>query len=152
MRCSKSHCASRHRGLAIEVRYRRHVDTPFWCCARRDSVTIRIRGRSAIASHQTFISADFGARRCGAGAPRVSMSMMSDVTIVPDPSAQSTLDGAAIRQYDELKLKIAAIGQAAMQRCKEIKDEEGARQFQPMLAHLAEDRFNLAVLGQFSRG
>ena len=78
--------------------------------------------------------------------------MMSDVTIVPDPSAQSTLDGAAIRQYDELKLKIAAIGQAAMQRCKEIKDEEGARQFQPMLAHLAEDRFNLAVLGQFSRG
>jgi predicted GTPase len=67
-------------------------------------------------------------------------------------SVRHGLSGDAIRAYDELKLKIAGIAQAAMQRCKGRKDEETARLYQALLARLAEDRFNLAVVGQFSRG
>jgi len=75
------------------------------------------------------------------------------------PSAQ--LNGAAARQerthealrrYDELKFELARIGQAGMQSCRELKDEEGERLYQSLLARLAEDRFNLAVLGPFNRG
>ncbi len=58
----------------------------------------------------------------------------------------------AFRNYDEFKLRIAAIAQAAMQCGRELGDEEGIRAHQRLLARLAEDRFNLAVLGNFSRG
>jgi hypothetical protein len=64
----------------------------------------------------------------------------------------SNIAGDALRRYDHLKLEIAAIGQAAMLQCAKDKDEEGERAFQRLLARLAEDRFNLAVVGPFSRG
>jgi GTP-binding protein EngB required for normal cell division len=60
--------------------------------------------------------------------------------------------GDAIRRYDDLKLEVAAIVQAAMLQCQKSKDAEGERSFQQLLARLAEDRFNLAVVGPFSRG
>ena len=64
----------------------------------------------------------------------------------------SNIAGDALRHYDHLKLEIAAIGQAAMLQCAKDRDEEGERAFQRLLARLAEDRFNLAVVGPFSRG
>jgi GTP-binding protein EngB required for normal cell division len=66
------------------------------------------------------------------------------------PETDFTAD--AIRHYDALKLEIGAIAQSAMLRCAKLKDEEGERDFQRLLARLAEDRFNLAVVGPFSRG
>ena len=60
--------------------------------------------------------------------------------------------GDAIRSYDALKLEMGAIAQAAMLQSEKDKDTEGAHAFQQLLARLAEDRFNLAVVGPFSRG
>lgn len=71
------------------------------------------------------------------------------------PQAASQISGIAsdaVRHYDDLKLEIAAIGQTAMLTCVKDRDEEGERAFQSVLARLAEDRFNLAVVGPFSRG
>jgi GTP-binding protein EngB required for normal cell division len=67
-------------------------------------------------------------------------------------SQMANFAGDAIRRYDDLKLEIAAIAQAAMLQCGKDKDPEGERSFQQLLARLAEDRFNLAVVGPFSRG
>jgi small GTP-binding protein len=58
----------------------------------------------------------------------------------------------AIRRYDETKFALASIAQAGMQLCRELTDEEGQRLYQSLLAKIAEDRFNLAVLGSFNRG
>jgi GTP-binding protein EngB required for normal cell division len=58
----------------------------------------------------------------------------------------------AIRRYDELKLEVGAIAQTAMLRCAKAKDQAGEREFQRLLARLTQDRFNLAVVGPFSRG
>jgi len=67
--------------------------------------------------------------------------------------APATIDGEeVVRRYDELKLEIARVGQRAMQLCRELGDQERVNQHQAVLARLAEDRFNLAILGQFSRG
>ncbi|MGH7780770.1 MAG: dynamin family protein [Candidatus Binataceae bacterium] len=57
-----------------------------------------------------------------------------------------------MRWYDDLKLEIAKIAQSAMHRCREFKDEESVHGYQLLLACLAEDHFNLAIVGQFSRG
>jgi GTPase Era involved in 16S rRNA processing len=58
----------------------------------------------------------------------------------------------ALRRYEQLKSEIAAIGQASLQICRELKDTEAERPYQSLLARIAEDRFNLAVLGAFNRG
>jgi predicted GTPase len=58
----------------------------------------------------------------------------------------------AIKSYDELKLAIGRIAQDAIQLCREVGDQERVSRHQAILARLVEDRFNLAVLGQFSRG
>jgi GTPase Era involved in 16S rRNA processing len=58
----------------------------------------------------------------------------------------------ALRRYEELKFELARIGQAGMQLCRELKDDENERLYQALLARIAEDRFNLAVLGPFNRG
>jgi GTP-binding protein EngB required for normal cell division len=72
---------------------------------------------------------------------------------MPEAAPQiSNIASDALRHYDRLKLDIAAIGQAAMHQCVKDKNEEGERAFQSVLARLAEDRFNLAVVGPFSRG
>ena len=65
---------------------------------------------------------------------------------------QSVSGAQAIGHYDQLKFEIAKVAQAAMQFCRELGDQELAVRYQSVLARLAEDRFNLAVVGQFSRG
>jgi GTP-binding protein EngB required for normal cell division len=58
----------------------------------------------------------------------------------------------ALRRYEKLKSELAEIGQAGMQLCRELHDQETERLYQSLLARIAEDRFNLAVLGHFNRG
>jgi len=58
----------------------------------------------------------------------------------------------ALRSYQTLNLELGSIVQAAMRLCRELNDEEGQRLYQALLARIAEDRFNLAVLGSFNRG
>jgi GTP-binding protein EngB required for normal cell division len=57
-----------------------------------------------------------------------------------------------LRSYMQVKLKIADIVTSAMHLAREQKDEEGALLAQKLLARIAEDRFNLAVVGLFNRG
>jgi small GTP-binding protein len=72
---------------------------------------------------------------------------------MPEAEPQITnLADAAIRRYDELKLELGALAQSAMLLCEKTRDEEGERALRQILARLAEDRFNLAVVGPFSRG
>jgi predicted GTPase len=72
---------------------------------------------------------------------------------IPDtPQQIANVAGQAIRRYDDLKLEVAAIAQATMLQCAKGKNEEGGRAFQRFLGRLAEVRFNLAVVGPFSRG
>src|SRR5579871_2817954 len=58
----------------------------------------------------------------------------------------------AIRHYDEMKFQLASVGQAGMQLCRELADDEGQQLYQSLLTKIAEDRFNLAMLGSFNRG
>ena len=58
----------------------------------------------------------------------------------------------ALRRYDQLKAELAALGQGGMQLCHELNDREGEHLYQALLARIAEDRFNLSVLGAFNRG
>jgi GTP-binding protein EngB required for normal cell division len=67
-------------------------------------------------------------------------------------SEMTTDAGATLRWYDDMRMKIARIGQRAMRECVHDHDAEGERTIQQLLARLAEDRFNLAVVGPFSRG
>ncbi len=77
----------------------------------------------------------------------------SVVNDMPDAAPQiANVAGEAIRRYDDLKLEVAAIAQAAMLQCAKSKDAEGEKPFRQLLGRLAEDRFNLAVVGPFSRG
>lgn len=57
-----------------------------------------------------------------------------------------------LEQYARLKLELAAIIRAILHIAEKRRDELTIRECRRLLARVAEDRFNLAVLGQFSRG
>jgi GTP-binding protein EngB required for normal cell division len=57
-----------------------------------------------------------------------------------------------LRTYLRRKQKCAAKIQDAYERARTLKRESIARDYQDLLAKLAEDRFTLAVVGQFKRG
>jgi GTP-binding protein EngB required for normal cell division len=57
-----------------------------------------------------------------------------------------------LKQYARIKMEIAGIVMAATNLAREEKDEENLRRGHRLLARIAEDRFNLAVVGQFNRG
>ena len=57
-----------------------------------------------------------------------------------------------LKQYARIKMEIAGIVIVATHLAREEKDEENLRRGQRLLARIAEDRFNLAVVGQFNRG
>ena len=58
----------------------------------------------------------------------------------------------ALEEYARLKLELAAIARAILHVAERRKHDQAIRDTRRLLARLAEDRFNLAVLGQFSRG
>jgi len=57
-----------------------------------------------------------------------------------------------LRDYDRFKLELAAIVRSVRQVAEGRKDKGKADECRKLLARLAEDRFNLVVVGQFSRG
>ena len=59
---------------------------------------------------------------------------------------------AALRHYSELKLDLAAIIRSLRQWLRAKNDGAGEAKCQTLMARVAEDRFNLAVVGQFNRG
>lgn len=65
----------------------------------------------------------------------------------------STTDRAAgLRDYVLAKQQVTAVIRAAEERLTAQGNREGADEFHALLVRLAEDRFNLAVVGQFKRG
>ncbi len=57
-----------------------------------------------------------------------------------------------LRQYGRLKTEIVSVVQTAFHLLDRERDHDAKRACQDLLARLAEDRFVLAVVGQFSRG
>jgi ribosome biogenesis GTPase A len=57
-----------------------------------------------------------------------------------------------LRQYTLAKQQVGELLRAALQFFEEIKEETSVEQCRALLVKLAEDRFNLAVVGQFKRG
>ena len=58
----------------------------------------------------------------------------------------------ALEQYGKLKLDIAGAVRTLLHFAERRKDEMAVGDCRRLLARLAEDRFNLAMVGQFSRG
>ena len=65
----------------------------------------------------------------------------------------TTIDQAArLRDYVIAKQEVTAIIRTAEQQLRSRGDTERAEEFHALVVKLAEDRFNLAVVGQFKRG
>jgi GTPase SAR1 family protein len=64
-----------------------------------------------------------------------------------EPRREDALSG-----YRRRKLELADMVRTVMHHARERRDEPTTRRVQSLLARLAEDRFQLAVVGQFSRG
>lgn len=72
---------------------------------------------------------------------------MSTLNVEENDAAPGDLE-----QHFQLKLEIASMIRTAMQLFHEAKDEPREHQARQLLSRLAEDRFNLVVVGQFKRG
>lgn len=57
-----------------------------------------------------------------------------------------------LRDYEELKFQLATLGRAVIAASPTPRDPAVDREYQTLVRRLAEDQFNLAVVGQFSRG
>lgn len=58
----------------------------------------------------------------------------------------------SLQAYEQLKLELADVIRSANILAREEKAEQLQRQYQELAVRLAEDQFNLAVVGQFNRG
>jgi small GTP-binding protein len=68
-------------------------------------------------------------------------------------TATTTRSGVgALEEYAKLKLQLAGIVRVLLHLAELRQDETAIGDCRRLLARLAEDRFNLAIVGQFSRG
>ena len=75
--------------------------------------------------------------------------------LMPDPLANNghhDADSETLRQYAKNKFKLAAQLRALSEIFNHRGNESRAEQCEELMTKLAEDRFTLAVLGQFKRG
>ena len=72
----------------------------------------------------------------------------------PTPEVQTTRESnlGSLKHYSRLKLELASTIRSVMQVARRRNDDAHGVDCQKLLARLAEDRFNLAVVGQFNRG
>jgi hypothetical protein len=63
-----------------------------------------------------------------------------------------TVSSGTLRDYGRLKLDLAGIIRSLRQIAVDRKDNDASNECRKLLSRLAEDRFNLVVVGQFSRG
>ncbi len=66
--------------------------------------------------------------------------------------ADEELQPGLLRGFDHFKLELAAVIRSLRQIAGKQKDAQKSDECRKLLARLAEDRFNLVVAGQFSRG
>ena len=87
--------------------------------------------------------------------------MPDSVVPSPTPTENHVLDGApatmalpsdVLREYAHLKLELGGIVRSLLHAAEQRHDDISVQDCRRLLARLAEDRFNLAVVGQFSRG
>jgi GTP-binding protein EngB required for normal cell division len=57
-----------------------------------------------------------------------------------------------LRDYEQLKFELANLARAVLAALPTPRDAATDREYQSLMSRLAEDQFNLAVVGQFSRG
>lgn len=69
----------------------------------------------------------------------------------PSPSGDEPSDGR-LRAYTRLKLEVAAQVRALREHVRRQDDKRRLARCEALMVKLAEDRFTLAVLGQFKRG
>ena len=67
----------------------------------------------------------------------------------PQPGSEP---GGALRDYGRLKLLLAGVIRSVRQMAEDRKDKDKSNECRKLLTRLAEDRFNLVVVGQFNRG
>jgi ribosome biogenesis GTPase A len=75
---------------------------------------------------------------------------MNEGEVIPEASAAQARE--RLRDYERLKLELASAIRRMLLLINAQADHERHRRCQDLLAQLAEDRFTLAVVGQFSRG
>jgi len=68
------------------------------------------------------------------------------------PERPGSRDGDVLADYRRSKLALAELIQSLMSVAVERRDQDGEVLARDLLARLTEDRFQLAVVGQFSRG
>lgn len=73
-------------------------------------------------------------------------------TIERNKTVTTNESSVGLKEYTRLKLELADIVRALKQRADERRDEVKSADCRKLLTRLAEDRFNLVVVGQFSRG
>jgi small GTP-binding protein len=72
--------------------------------------------------------------------------------VVESPSNRGERPSAPLAEYRRGKLDLADVIRASMDLARACDDDAGVDTARDLLARLAEDRFNLVVVGQFSRG
>ena len=77
---------------------------------------------------------------------------MAPEKLTPHGIEATNQAGGTLRDYSRLKLELAGIIRSSKQFAEERKDKGKSNQCHKLLVRLAEDRFNLVVVGQFSRG
>jgi predicted GTPase len=75
---------------------------------------------------------------------------MKDAEAASEVSTQEA--SLRLRDYDRLKLQLGSLIRDALRLAEERKDPERPAKFRDLLTRLVEDRFTLAVVGQFNRG
>lgn len=68
------------------------------------------------------------------------------------PDVRSPAREEELHDYRRRKLQLADVVRGVMNVARERDDEDSARRARDLLAHLAEDPLQLAVVGQFNRG
>ena len=69
-----------------------------------------------------------------------------------NPQAAPGAAGDRLRNYDRMRLDLASLIQSGFHLIDQKSNPEAYRQCRDLLTSLAEDRFTLAVVGQFNRG
>ncbi len=81
-----------------------------------------------------------------------SNSPIGDDSFRADAQLPPTVDFESLRRYSSTKLSIANQLRSLLDLLKKRGDESRVQSCEQLMARLAEDRFTVAVLGQFKRG
>src|ERR1700693_487496 len=84
--------------------------------------------------------------------PSSSVSPVGGGSFRADTLLPPAVDFESLRRYTSAKLSIANQLRSLLDLLKKRRDESRIHSCERLMAKLAEDRFTIAVLGQFKRG